>query len=97
MDKNKLDLTKHIVASIQTFIAGLCVWMAVTLQSSSVQIAQAMVKITSLEQEVILLRQQAIDQYTDKDASRDLALIHTQINALDSRISKMENKNVKVQ
>jgi len=79
----------------QTVLTGamtlLLAWVGITLTDSSNQIARLEERLVSLGKEVQLVRDQLNNQYSYRDAERDLSAIRAQIKSNSDRISRIES------
>lgn len=82
---------------VQTILAGIITillsWVGVTLTDSTSNIARLEERLVSLGREVQMLRNQLGNQYTHRDAEKDLAAIRIRLNEHQERISQLEQKN----
>lgn len=79
-----------ILAGVVTILLS---WVGVTLTDSASNIARLEERLVALGREVQMLRNQLNNQYTQRDAERDLSTIRARLNEYQGRINQLEQKN----
>lgn len=87
--ENRTALERHFQSGLTALLCALCVWMGNTIQKTAVEVATLSTTINQLEKR---LDQAARDVYTGADAARDLAIRDRELQKLDDRIKKLEDR-----
>lgn len=85
-------LEKHIQTAILMILVGLCVWMANTIQTTSINVATTVARVDSLKEQVTALQGGMNLMYTKAEASRDLSDIRSSIQELRDRFNRFERR-----
>lgn len=54
-------LEKHFQSGMQIILTGICIWMASTVQTSSIKIAELAIQVTALQQQIMDLKLNQMD------------------------------------
>ena len=85
-------MERHIQSAMMAVLAGICGWMALTVQGQTVQIATLTEKVVYLEHQ---LDNNANTNYTATDAAKDLRLRDEVTSNLASRILALETRRTR--
>ena len=83
-------LERHIQTGIQAVLVAVCLWMASTINSSSVKIAELSVEVRNLRTQLESLQTQSATGYTDAEAQRDHERLERMIKENSDRIRNLE-------
>lgn len=81
---------RHLQTGIQALLVAVCLWMASTINSSSVQIAELSVEVRNLREQLTNLQTQASSGYNSSEAQREHDRLERMINNNASAIRNLE-------
>lgn len=86
-------MERHIQTVAAGVVVAILIWVGATLNTSTQQTARLEERLSSLFREVQMLREQLGNQYTRRDAERDLSAIHARLDNQQHRIERLERQD----
>ena len=88
-------MERHIQTVAASIVVAILIWVGATLNTSNEQAARLEERLSSLFREVQMLREQLGNQYTHRDAERDLSAIQARLDEQDKRLIILERTRAK--
>lgn len=96
-DKDQLtekgsSMERHAQTILVFIITGLLAWFGVAQINSGQAIVRIEEQMRAMHQEVQMLRSQLSQQYTHRDAERDLNVLRARLDEHQGRLERLENR-----
>lgn|SRR5690554_1456766 len=88
--ETKTTMERHAQTVLVFIITGLLAWVGVNLINQGQAIVRIEEQMRVMHQEIQMLRGQLNNQYTHRDAERDLNVLRTRLDEHHTRLERLE-------